>query len=306
MYIKIQTSEKSNGNKGGSTALANYLEKEDLELEKESLEKGKLPEPRKGFFNQHKDKILKDEVIETIDNNKKKLGKNDAKFYSIIISPSEKEQKHIIESITSKDINSIEDLKKEELNKYELQLKEYTIKAMDEYAKNFKREGLKDGSQLVYFGKIEHIRKHKGKDNEVLNGNKKSGEKKEGLNTHIHLIVSRKDNEQKYKLSPLAKEKGHSNKSKLNGKVVQRGFDRNLFRIKSEKVFDNKFKYKRELDDKIEYKIQSSRETELKFLENLSKTKEEKQGLQLDIINRYNERNGYNQTIKQQQNGIKL
>ena len=50
MHIKIQTSEKSNGNKGSSTALANYLEKEDLELEKESFEKGKLPDPRKGFF----------------------------------------------------------------------------------------------------------------------------------------------------------------------------------------------------------------------------------------------------------------
>ena len=50
MLVKIQTSDKSDGNKGSSYALIAYLEKYDIEKEKKSLSQDKLPEPRAGFF----------------------------------------------------------------------------------------------------------------------------------------------------------------------------------------------------------------------------------------------------------------
>ena len=96
MYVKIQTSVKANGNKGSCIALATYLEKENMENEFKKLKKNELPEKKTGFFSHDRDGIDKDEVVETIDNNKKALGKNDAKFYSVTIAPTENEQKHIL------------------------------------------------------------------------------------------------------------------------------------------------------------------------------------------------------------------
>jgi hypothetical protein len=299
MYIKIQTSDKSNGNKGSSKALANYLEKEDILSEKESLENNILPEERKGFFNHTNDKQNKNDVIETIDTNKKRLGRNDAKFYSVMISPSSKEQQHILKSITDKNINSINELSKPQLTNYENNLKEYAKQVMTEYAQNFKREGLGNGNQLVYFGKVEHQRTHKGTYLEVKSGEKKSGELKKGFNTHIHIMVSRKDKDHRFKLSPLASEKGEKKTSKLNGKNVQRGFDRNLFSIKSEKTFDVMFNHKRALNNTIEYKIQAGKETNLTTLEKLTNSKIDKESFQRQIIEKYNKRNGYSEKSKE-------
>ena len=297
MVIKFQTSEKSNGNKGSSSALANYLEKEDLEHEKEAFNKGELPMPRKGFFSHKKDGLMKADVINAIDNNKKALGKNDAKFYSLLIAPSEKEQLYILNSITNKSINSITVLDKNELTKYEDALKNYTKNIMNEYAKHFNRKGLNNANQIMYYGKVEHQRKYSGLDEKVQKGINKSGELKEGLNSHIHIIVSRKDLEQKYKLSPLSKEK--NNTSKLNQRFIQKGFDRNLFGIKAERVFDRQFNYSRNLNEKVEYRIQASKEPLLKASELLNESTIEKNKIQQKIIDNYNSRNGYTEQSKE-------
>ncbi len=299
MIIKIQTSEKSNGNKGNSRALVTYLEKEDIEKEKESLSKNELPAPRKGFFNHEKENLNKIEVINSINNNKKGLGRDDAKFYSITISPSEKEQKHLIKQVTKKELSNIKSLDPKELKEYEKLLQDYTRKTMNEYAKNFNRKGLDNGNQLLYAGKIEHTREYKGTDSKVKNGLKKSGDKKEGFQTHIHVIVSRKDHEMKYKLSPLAKEKGKNNNSQLNGRKVQRGFDRNLMNIKSEKLFDSQFQYKRDLKEKVEYRIEASKQTlKTKQIE-LEKDTNKKQELEEELINDYDKRNNYTEKDKE-------
>jgi len=260
MLTKIQISSKSNGNRGSSNALASYLEGEEIDKENKALDNGQLPEPRSGFFTHNQDGLLKNEVIAAIDSNKKGLGNNDSKFFMVSLSPSEKEQKHILKQITGKDINSIDELSRKELKAYENSLKEYSRNAMNEYADNYKRDQLKNGNQLLFAGKIHHQRTYKGTDNEVKNGTAKSGDKKPGLNTHIHIIISRKDRDMKMKLSPLANERGRNNNSKLNGKRVQRGFDRNLYRIKNEKLFDQKFNYDRPLEEKAEVMMEKDKQ----------------------------------------------
>jgi hypothetical protein len=299
MIVKIQTSEKSNGNKGNCMALVSYLEKEDVEKENEALKNNEFPEPRKGFFSQNQQGLNKQEVIELINNNRKGLGRNDAKFYSITIAPSENEQKYLIKNITSRDIDSVKDLNKMELSKYEGLLESYTRKIMNEYAAHFKRDGLNNGKQLLYAAKVEHTREYKGTDIEVKRGLVKSGDKKSGLNTHVHLIVARKDKEMRFKLSPLAKERGKNNKSVLNGKNVQRGFDRNLFNIKSERLFDVQFSYPRSINEKVEYRIEASKNAfRLKEIE-LEKDKEKKTDLEKELVKAYDKRNEYTEVDKE-------
>lgn len=293
MYIKIQTSEKANGNKGSVNALASYLEKEDIARENAAFEKGELPEARTGFFNHSKNGIFKNEVISKIDSNKKSLGKVDAKFYAITLSPSKNEQKHLLKICTNKQINSIDDLTSKERKAYEKLLVDYTRKSMNEYATHFGRNDLKSGSQLVYFAKIEHERFYKGTDIDVKSKFKKSNEKKAGLQTHIHIIMSRKDIEQRFKLSPLAQEKTGKN-AKLNNRKVKRGFDRNLFNIKAEAVFDKNFNYQRALNEKLEYRIEAYKNP-IKALEiERTMTPNSKRALQQELINQYDLRNSYN------------
>lgn len=299
MIIKIQTSDKSNGNKGSSSALANYLEKEDLLKEKQAFDKGELPMPRTGFFSHKNDGLMKSDVINAVDNNKKGLSKNDSKFYAINVSPSEKEQQHILKNITGKNIKTIDDLSRKELKQYEMFLKDYSRKIMNEYAAHFKRNGLTDGNQLLYFGKVEHNRHYKGNDKEVINGQSKSGDKKPGLNSHIHIIVSRKDKDMKLKLSPLANDKGNGKKCITKGKQVQRGFDRNLFNIKAETLFDKNFSYERALNEKVEYRIESSKNAIARTKIDLEKNKGEKAKLQEKLIQTYNDRNKYSEKSKQ-------
>src|SRR5690606_13348763 len=102
--------------------------------------------------------------------------------------------------ITGREINDLADLSKIEKKVYENELMKYSRNAMDLYALNFKRDSPKSGNDLLYFGKVEHEREHKGLDEDVKNGNKKSGEIKEGLNSHIHIIVSRNGHDNKIKL----------------------------------------------------------------------------------------------------------
>ena len=69
------------------------------------------------------------------------------------------------------------------------------------------------------------------------------GMPKHGLQSHIHIIVSRKDASNTYSLSPGSKYR--SSEVVMHGKVVKRGFDRDLFFANSEKAFDRMFNYNR-------------------------------------------------------------
>ncbi|MBW3127706.1 hypothetical protein KYK14_04040 [Hymenobacter profundi] len=107
------------------------------------------------------------------------MRKDEAKFFSLVISPSEKELNHI-----SND---------------PMKLKAYTAHVMQEYAANFRMKsgqplGEKD---LVWVATKHEERKHRGHDGAP------SGQLKEGLQTHIHVMVSAHNKQQKITLNPL-------------------------------------------------------------------------------------------------------
>ncbi|WP_341221994.1 DUF5712 family protein [Polaribacter atrinae] len=238
--------------------LAMYLEKENNDLDKllqktNSIDEKREIESRKQFFFSHsKNNISTNEVISGIDKNIKKLGKKDAKYFAPTISFSQQELKHIIQSVTDKkDAKNVWELNIQEYELYNNKIKEYTKLIMTNYAKNFNREnkGLKLGNDLVYFAKIEHFRKFKGTDDEVLKGIYKAGDLKPGINSHVHLIVSRKDKTQRLKLTPTTKER--STTRTIGGNTYHVGFDRMKWINMNEKSFDDFFQYKRKEREKF-------------------------------------------------------
>lgn len=190
-------------------------------LEKEN--KDKEMGDREFFFNHDSDVIFPSEVINRIDTNKKKLGANDSKFYMLIASPSEKEN--------------------EFLGSDPEKLKAYTRELMNAYAANFNK-GLQ-GSDLVYFAKVEFNRYDINK------------EVKDGNNLHVHIIVSRRDKNQFYKLSPM------TNHQNTKSGPVKGGFCRKDLMIESELIFDKTFNYNRSLEETWDYQFAKKHKKEL-------------------------------------------
>ena len=208
--MHIDFAPPSNGtynNSGSSRQLANYMEHEDLER----MEKDIFTE---GFFNLTDDNIYKSKVIKDIDSNIGQLLKTDAKFYAIHISPSESELRAM---------GNTEQEKAEAMKRY---IREVFI---PEYANNFNK-GLSE-ADIKFYGKIHFDRSRS--DNK--------------LNIHCHLIVSRKDQANKKKLSPLT-----NHKNTKNGVIIG-GFDRvNLFQ-QAEQGFDKLFNYQRQHAESFDY-----------------------------------------------------
>lgn len=194
-------------NSGSSRQLASYMEHEDLER----MKKGIYTD---GFFNLTDDNIYKSKVIKDIDTNIGQLLKTDAKFFAIHVSPSESELRAM---------GNTEQEQAEAMKRY---IREVFIPA---YAKNFNK-GLSE-ADIKFYGKIHFDRNRS--DNE--------------LNMHCHLIVSRKDQSNKKKLSPLT---NHKNTKKG---VIKGGFDRvNLFQ-QAEQGFDRLFDYDRQQSESFNY-----------------------------------------------------
>ncbi|WP_158729174.1 MULTISPECIES: DUF5712 family protein [unclassified Flavobacterium] len=246
-------------NKGSCSNLAIYLGKENEELDKiikKSLSRNdvfQLERRKQGFFTSSETNVSAIEVISSIDKNKRKLGANDAKYFAPTISFSDNELNHIAFLATGKtDLTNVWDFNAVELEQFNTLIRAYGRKVMDNYALNFNRQqkGINAGSDLVYFAKIEHFRKFKGTDKDVLNGKRISGENKEGLQSHIHFIVSRKDKSQRLKLNPICNEK-NTNRT-IGDNEYQVGFDRvNWIKI-NEETFDEHFRYNRKLLEKFE------------------------------------------------------
>lgn len=195
-------------NVGSSRRLCNYLEHEDMKR----MEQGIYTE---GFFNLTENSLYKSQVVSDIDNNKAQLLKTDAKFYAIHISPSEQELKAM---------GNTEQEQVEAMKRY---IREVVI---PEYAKNFNK-GL-SAEDIKFYGKIHFDRNR--------------SENTEG-NMHCHLIVSRKDQSNKIKLSPLT---NHKNTKKG---TVKGGFDRTELFQQVEQGFDSLFNYDRQLTETFEY-----------------------------------------------------
>ncbi|MCT1523681.1 DUF5712 family protein [Sphingobacterium hotanense] len=225
MYINI-TDKKEAANKGSSGKLVHYLEKENRTEDK--------PEPEQWFNDQRSD-IEAYEVRRSLDGNRAKLGSNEAKFFLINISPSQKELAYLQEKYGEAGMKE--------------QLKRYAEKVMDEYARNFKRPGIDSNKDLMWFAKLENYRYYSHKDKEVQEGVKKRGEKKEGDQQHIQIIVSRKDITGRFKLSPMNSSKGRN--AEHSKKMGQ--FDRMAFKQCGERLFDDHFGFERNLKDTLAY-----------------------------------------------------
>ena len=209
--MHIDFAPPSNGtynNAGGCRQLVNYMEHEDLER----IGKGIYTE---GFFNLTEDNIYKSTVIKDIDSNIGQLLKTDAKFYAIHVSPSKKE------------IQAMGNTEQEQAEAMKRYIREVFI---PEYAKNFNKE--LSATEIKFYGKIHFDRSRSNNE----------------LNIHCHLIVSRKDQVNKKKLSPLT-----NHKNTKNG-IIKGGFDRvNLF-LQLEQGFDKLFNYNRQPKESFTYR----------------------------------------------------
>ena len=230
MHVNITKSETGN-NKGSSSQLVAYLEKENRVAEQLN-KKEHQPEY---WFNQESNTIQPYEVRQSIDSNIAKLSKDDAKFFLINISPSEKEILFLKEQYGGEGAKE--------------RLKDYANKVMDAYAKNFKRNGVEGNKDLVYYGKLENHRYYTYKDLEVRKGRAKKGDMKPGEQMHVQIIVSRKDASNSIKLSPLNNSKGTN--AEHSQKVGQ--FDRVAFKQATESLFDRTFGYDREISESFHY-----------------------------------------------------
>jgi hypothetical protein len=208
MNVKIHGGGSgTHANAGSSAALVNYLQHEDLGR----LKQGEALEP---FFNQEKDHIRGPEVIYRLDHNKAQLGKADAKFYAVTVSPSEQELRHLGET------------KAEQAQALKAYIRQALIPA---YAANFNK-GL-GAEDILYYAKVHHER------------NRETGRE----DMHAHIIVSRKDVKNKLKLSPATNHRG-TQKGAVRG-----GFDREAFVRACEEGFDRQTGYKRAPQESFAY-----------------------------------------------------
>jgi len=261
MYIAITRQQLGDNYRGSVHDFVDYLEKEN---------EGKAPENQELFFNQAENNIDAQRVIAEIDANTSKLSKRDPKFYSIMVSPSQVELKHIG--------NNPE------------KLKQYTRELMKTYAASFYRDKEVTVKDVLYFAKLERERTYSEKDKKVKENqayaskilvlqhriraikegrehgdiaklqekinalereapHKQNGKRivpgmaKEGHQSHIHIIVSRKDVTNSHSLSPGSKFR--TSETILNGEKVKQGFDRDKFYRTAEKTFDKRFGYRR-------------------------------------------------------------
>lgn len=213
MNIKIQNAsphKEGGDNKGSCAALANYLTHED----EQRIEAGLEPLP---FLKPDGTEVTMGEVIDKIDRNHKHLGKNDDKFYHIIVSPSAEE---------------IAAMGATEAEQYKAAI-QYIHALSDAYAESFKRETIHDASDITIFWKTHTTRGDNG-DSQL----------------HMHGMVARNSNGangKTVKLSPMT-----THRDTQNGPVTG-GFDRKEFFIRCEKLFDKLFDYDRKVSETFDY-----------------------------------------------------
>ena len=261
MYISVTRQHLNKTFSQSASDFVAYLEKEN---------EGKSPELQEHFFDQNNDSIPPGQVVKEIDGNTAKLKKKEPKFYSLTINPSKTELKAINNDPALLRLYVREAMKDYAASFYRENpvsvdsIKYYAKIEHERLYKGFDRE-IKENQ--VYKAKIAALRnKIRKVERSELKGSVKKmqkkieklaseiphkidgkaieqGMKKPGKQTHVHIIVSRKDITNRFSLSP-----GSSymeSESKLNGKIVKRGFKRDQFFERAEKTFDRLFDHKR-------------------------------------------------------------
>lgn len=269
MYITISPQKLGDQYSTSVSDFVDYLEKENTD---------RLPEQKELFFNQTNEHITSDEVVSEIDTNTAKLKTTEPRYYSLTINPSKRELQHIqndpakLKAYTRQLMKDYAASFNREINGRPIKVSDIKYYAKVEYTRTYKstdkeiREnapfsnrlaklendlrklarGEIKGSQMTIKKEMNRLRKeapHK------LNGQMiQQGMVKPGAQTHIHLIVSRKDASNSISLSPGSKYRVSD--VVFQGKQVKRGFDRDSFFQKAEMRFDKQFNYHRNYVEK--------------------------------------------------------
>ena len=209
MNVKIQSQGIAGGHNSGSCGgYASYLEHENIEKAEAGMADQQIP-----FFDPYGRPVERKALVQSVDMNTTQLHRDDAKFYSVILSFSEDEIKSMggsRDEILASVHNVVE-------------------RTMDQYAMNFHCDGVKSHADLKYYYTMHEYR------NGFTPG------------LHVHVIVSRKDATNRFKLSPMTNHRGGSTG------VIKRGFDRDSFYRSCEKIFDKAMGFDRSPDQSYDY-----------------------------------------------------
>lgn len=179
MYAKLinpkMHGKEAYNNQGSASRALNYLTQEARRSGRDAV-----------FFDGASEQVEAETLRHALDTNVKGLRANEAKFYSLVLSPSQAELSHI--------------------GNDEEKLRAYTRRVMADYAATFSLPGVGQGAvqekDLVWGAIIHRERQHRGTDPAVRAGAARPGQPREGLQTHIHIVVSARDQAQKVTLNP--------------------------------------------------------------------------------------------------------
>ena len=213
MNVKIQNKApfSSDNNTGSCKGYVKYLQHESEDKRKAGILGEDIP-----FFDAYGNVADEMSVIESIDRNKKQLHLKDTKYYSNIISFSDEE------------VALMGDTREQRLEATHA----LVAKMMDAYARNFNHEGVKSREDILFYYTIHEYR-----------GN--AQEMRPGL--HVHMVISRKDMSNTYKLSPM------TNHRQGSSGVIKHGFHRNDYYRECERIFDEHFKRSRSVEQSFDY-----------------------------------------------------
>ena len=264
MYITITPQKLGDNYLQSAKDFVAYLEKENQDKEIEQQEH---------FFDQYGEKISPKEVISNIDKNTTKLKKKEPKFYSITVNPSQHELKQLknhsmdLKAYTRALMTEYAQSFNREIEGRKVTVNDILYYAKIEHERTYKGNDKAIRGNAPYIAKIAQLRNDirkiewgemegtiKSKLDEIkrlqksapyqLNGKMVvQGMPKKGSQSHVHILVSRRDKTNQYSLSPGSKYK--ASEVEMNGKIIKRGFDRDRFYKNSEQVFDRFFHYKR-------------------------------------------------------------
>lgn len=264
MYCTITPQQLGANYSQSAAGFVSYLEKENQGIPKQD---------QALFFNQYEDTLAPETVIADIDSNTAKLKKTEPKFYSITLNPSTYELARLqntdadLKAYTRAVMRDYVTCFNREIDGKPLQISDIKYYAKIEHQRTFKGSDIQIQENQPY---ATQILAHKNTIRRIQNGEATGnipalqhqidrlerqaphqqngkrivrGMQKPGNQSHVHIIVSRKDASNRYSLSPGSRYK--ASEVNLHGKNVKRGFDRDAFFKKAESTFDTTFQYQR-------------------------------------------------------------
>ncbi len=261
MYITITRQHLGETFSQSAADFVDYLEKENKAL---------APEQQEPFFNQQQDHIDPKTVVQEIDNNTDRLKQSEPKFYSLTINPSQRELATIQnnpEKLKAYVREVMKDYAASFYRKEAVQVEQLKYFAKIEKERTYSGRDREIRENRPYRAQIAKLQNDLAKVNRgALQGNPKhiqrdidrlykqmphklngkpieEGMQKPGSQTHVHIVMSRKDITNKYSLSPREQLSGIRGQAPWTDRET--GFRRDEFFDKAEKTFDRMFKYNR-------------------------------------------------------------